>query len=432
MNIKYNELIKDQVKELYKTMTIPQISKILKISKGVIKKWLGIYDYYANPQKKEELKKYLNQYYKDNKEKINKGAAEYYLKNKEKYNKIGREYYLKNKETFKARFKIYHQNNKDKYKEYIKKNREKIRKQSRIAQHRRYYENIQYRLKLNLRMRINKALKDLDKQDTHSKELLGCEIDFYRGYLEGLFLSEMTWENYGRDYEKCKVWHIDHIIPCEYFDLQDMTQRKICFNYKNTRPLWFNDNLDRRQQELTLEESILADNLIKEFNYNKDLIPGFKKFKTLCIINCASIKKPFACEARQMYDDSPIFRAIRDYAQFNYDEYMILSSKYGILKPTDIIEPYGDVVMFNVMDGERRQNAKVLTVEEKRIWAKEVFNKVNWRSYNKIDFYISLNYWEPLKEYFKDMPNVNRITMQSGLGNNIREAKEKLQNQIEN
>lgn len=50
----------------------------------------------------------------------------------------------------------------------------------------------------------------------------------------------MTWENQGKD-----GWHLDHIIPCKYFDLSIEENQRICFNYRNLQPLWAKDNLKK-------------------------------------------------------------------------------------------------------------------------------------------------------------------------------------------
>jgi len=63
-------------------------------------------------------------------------------------------------------------------------------------------------------------------------DLLGCEIQFFKEYLESKFKIGMSWENYG------KIWHVDHIIPCKKFDLQNPEQQKKCFHYTNLQPLW--------------------------------------------------------------------------------------------------------------------------------------------------------------------------------------------------
>jgi len=42
----------------------------------------------------------------------------------------------------------------------------------------------------------------------------------------------MTWENHG------EIWEIDHIKPCNSFDLTDIEQQKQCFHYTNLQPLF--------------------------------------------------------------------------------------------------------------------------------------------------------------------------------------------------
>ena len=40
-----------------------------------------------------------------------------------------------------------------------------------------------------------------------SIDILGCDIEFFKIYLEEKFIDDMSWDNYG------VVWDIDHIIP---------------------------------------------------------------------------------------------------------------------------------------------------------------------------------------------------------------------------
>jgi hypothetical protein len=108
----------------------------------------------------------------------------------------------------------------------------------------RYNSDPEHRLKHILRVRIQKALK-LNCKKTSSVELLGCSISEYRIYLESKFTEGMNWDNYGR-----KGWHIDHIIPCDSFNLSDPEQQKQCFHYTNTQPLWWNDNLKKHTKWL--------------------------------------------------------------------------------------------------------------------------------------------------------------------------------------
>ena len=43
----------------------------------------------------------------------------------------------------------------------------------------------------------------------------------------------MTLDNHARD-----GWHIDHIIPCADFNLNDIEDQKKCFHYTNLMPRW--------------------------------------------------------------------------------------------------------------------------------------------------------------------------------------------------
>lgn len=101
----------------------------------------------------------------------------------------------------------------------------------------RWKNDLMYRLKENLRGRIYKALINNSKSSS-TIELLGCTIHDYKKYIESLFLENMSWDNYGN-------WHIDHIIPISSFNLENVEEQKICFNYKNTQPLWAIDNLKK-------------------------------------------------------------------------------------------------------------------------------------------------------------------------------------------
>ena len=98
----------------------------------------------------------------------------------------------------------------------------------------RYKQDIKFRLKRLLRSRMNLALTNNQKSG-HSLELLGCSIDELKVHLEQQFEPGMTWNNYGE-------WHIDHIIPCNYFDLTKEENQRICFNYRNLQPLWAEEN----------------------------------------------------------------------------------------------------------------------------------------------------------------------------------------------
>jgi len=57
------------------------------------------------------------------------------------------------------------------------------------------------------------------------------------------------------------------------------------------------------------------------------------------LIACSKKKLANASEAKDLYC-SPLFKAASQYAEKNYDKWLILSAKHGLLHPYRIIEPY--------------------------------------------------------------------------------------------
>ena len=62
--------------------------------------------------------------------------------------------------------------------------------------------------------------------------------------------------------------------------------------------------------------------------------------KKLAIITCKATKKDYKCSAEQMYSDSPQFKHQIGFIKEYYDDYMILSLKYGVVDRQTEIEPY--------------------------------------------------------------------------------------------
>jgi hypothetical protein len=85
--------------------------------------------------------------------------------------------------------------------------------------------------------RINISLKH-NRKSLKTEILIGCSISKLKIYLESKFIEGMSWHNR-------ELWHIDHIIPCDSFDLSNPDQQKKCFHYTNLQPLWKEDNLKK-------------------------------------------------------------------------------------------------------------------------------------------------------------------------------------------
>jgi len=102
-----------------------------------------------------------------------------------------------------------------------------------------YVENIEFKIKHNLRTRLCKAIHRKGKTNSAIKDL-GCSIEELKKHLESQFQDNMSWNNYGKH-----GWHIDHIIPLASFNLTDREEFLRANNYKNLQPLWVEDHLKK-------------------------------------------------------------------------------------------------------------------------------------------------------------------------------------------
>jgi len=100
-----------------------------------------------------------------------------------------------------------------------------------------YRQTVQGRLRINMRNRINSAIKCNQRAGSAVRDL-GCTISELKTYLELLFQHGMTWDNWAID-----GWHIDHIKPLASFDLTDREQFLQACHYTNLQPLWAENNL---------------------------------------------------------------------------------------------------------------------------------------------------------------------------------------------
>lgn len=102
----------------------------------------------------------------------------------------------------------------------------------------------QYRTLHNLRKRLRKALTaQKTRKSNRFIELLGCNNQELKLYLESKFQPGMTWDNYGQ-------WHIDHIIPLSVIDLSCQQNIKKVAHYTNLQPLWAVDNLRKGNRRI--------------------------------------------------------------------------------------------------------------------------------------------------------------------------------------
>ena len=150
------------------------------------------------------------------KEMWRRNKSQWASKNRENLREYDKQFYEKNSES------------------YLKKQRKRYQKYKETKNN--------YYISLILRSRVYVALNNKGIKKTKStEELIGCDIEFLKKYIEEQFEEGMSWENHG-----WKTWHIDHIKPCAAFDdLNDEEQQKECFHYSNMQPMWAKDNLKK-------------------------------------------------------------------------------------------------------------------------------------------------------------------------------------------
>lgn len=248
-------------------------------------------------RKKEEIREYKRQYYLKNKDSMSAQKKVYHEKNKEKLNEKARQYYKDNKNIQAQKAKIYRESNKEliaeRKKQYAKDNKDLLKASKRsyyeknrehmLAQNKEYYiqnrdvkleyarnygkinrgarseydrlyilkrknEDPIFRLKANLRGRLNRYCKysKLNKR-FKTMDSLGISPSEFKVYIEDMFVDGMSWDNYGSGNNK---WSIDHIKPlCTATTEEEVF---ILNHHTNLRPMWWFDNLSKggKYQEL--------------------------------------------------------------------------------------------------------------------------------------------------------------------------------------
>ena len=90
---------------------------------------------------------------------------------------------------------------------------------------------------------------------------------------------------------------------------------------------------------------------------------GSEMAKTLYIVSCVKTKLPHAAPARDLYC-SHWFRLARRYAETradSTDSWLILSAKYGVVEPSQVVEPYEESLKFLGRSARRRWADTVVT-----------------------------------------------------------------------
>lgn len=115
-----------------------------------------------------------------------------------------------------------------------------------IRKRRRANPNVRIKDNLNrgLRYILNGKRKSAKVLD-----LIGCSKDDLLIHIEKQFKIGMNWNNYG------SCWTLDHVKPSAQFLLLCRFHQLECFNYKNLRPLFKEEN-QRKSYVITKEEQL--------------------------------------------------------------------------------------------------------------------------------------------------------------------------------
>lgn len=159
---------------------------------------------------------------------------------KECMSQKSKQYYSENKAEFSRKARIYYK------KHALELNARAKASRSKYAEGRRHIDKIRrrecpkYAATIACRNRVSQAFRRRGyTKRSKAFEMIGCSAEYLKAHLESLFSSGMTWENRG-----VRGWHIDHKIPlASAKTIEDL--ERLC-HYSNLQPLWFGDNLAKR------------------------------------------------------------------------------------------------------------------------------------------------------------------------------------------
>jgi hypothetical protein len=124
------------------------------------------------------------------------------------------------------------------WKSWREKNRSKLNEYNNAYSKTRKAADPAYKIKHNLRIRMNRCLKG-ELKAHHMLSITGKTADGLKLHLESTWKPGMSWENYGSH------WHIDHIVPCAAFDLSNPDEQARCFHFSNLQALSAVDNMSK-------------------------------------------------------------------------------------------------------------------------------------------------------------------------------------------
>lgn len=200
------------------TSTIIVYERLIIKTCSACKQPKNVEDFYLNYRNKDGLKSVCKICESEAKKRC-------YIKYRQRIREQQKAYNLKNKEKKSIRAKEWRLKNPERNKFLIARARKE------------WIKKPQNKLIVNIRCRMNRAIKGQFKSNSTTKSL-GCTIVELKIYLESKFQPNMSWDNYGE-------WHLDHIKPLASFDLNNPDEYAKACHYTNLQPLWAIDNIKK-------------------------------------------------------------------------------------------------------------------------------------------------------------------------------------------
>jgi hypothetical protein len=130
----------------------------------------------------------------------------------------------------------------------------------------------------------------------------------------------------------------------------------------------------------------------------------------IALVSCTKLKADYSCSTREMYQESSLFKKATKYIeQQDYNDWFVLSAKYGLLRQDDQIETY-DLTL------------NKMKVTERKTWSELVLKQIHGMQLNisQIDFYAGVKYREYLIPVLEDKGIVCKVPLQGkGIGEQL-------------
>ena len=150
---------------------------------------------------------------------------------------------LKSRRLANARYRAKHPDKDKASKEkYRANNPEKVKDIRNKYENKRRKSDPSFLLYKSMSNSLRAALKRSSKF-ARTWEVIGCTKEFFMNWIQSQFKRGMNWNNYGTK------WHIDHKVGKEFFDHRIPEQVRVCWNWRNLRPLWAKQNIRNKHNK---------------------------------------------------------------------------------------------------------------------------------------------------------------------------------------